>query len=56
VVDAYVAITDDRVYRKARNHEQAVQELLKYSGSQFDPRVVEALLKVTGDGTSNAAA
>jgi putative nucleotidyltransferase with HDIG domain len=56
VVDAYVAITDDRVYRKARNHEQAVQELLKYSGSQFDPRVVEALLKVTSNGISYVAA
>jgi putative nucleotidyltransferase with HDIG domain len=53
VVDSYIAMTDERLYRKARNHEQAIAELRKWSGSQFDPRVVEVLLKVIGNGTSD---
>ena len=51
VVDAYIAITDERVYRKARSHEEAMAELVKHSGSQFDPMVVDAFLKLVGDGS-----
>ena len=46
VVDAYVAMTDERVYRKALSHGQAVTELRRCSGTQFDPIVVNALLDV----------
>ncbi len=46
VADAYVAMTDERVYRKALTHEQAIAELKRHSGSQFDPQIVEAFLKV----------
>lgn len=46
VVDAYVAITDDRVYRKARSHQEAVSELERCSGTQFDPKAVNAFLEV----------
>jgi len=35
VVDAYVAMLDDRVYRKALSQKEAISELVKYSGSQF---------------------
>lgn len=45
VADAYVAMTDERVYRKARSHEEAVEELKRCSGTQFDPVVIEAFLK-----------
>jgi putative nucleotidyltransferase with HDIG domain len=45
VADAYVAMTDERVYRKARSHEEAIEELRKCSGSQFDPEVVKAFMK-----------
>ena len=51
VVDAYVAITDERVYRKARSHEEAIAELVKHSGSQFDPAVVDAFVQSIGDGS-----
>jgi HD-GYP domain-containing protein (c-di-GMP phosphodiesterase class II) len=51
VVDAYIAITDERVYRKARSHKEAISELVKYSGSQFDPTVVNAFLKLVGEGS-----
>lgn len=44
VADAFDAITSDRPYRKARSIEKAADEIKKASGSQFDPRVVEAFL------------
>jgi HD-GYP domain-containing protein (c-di-GMP phosphodiesterase class II) len=44
--DAYHAIRSDRPYRSGRTHQEAVQELLRCAGSQFDPRVVSALVAV----------
>lgn len=41
VVDAYIAMTDERVYRSARSHDEALQELIKLKGIQFDPEVVD---------------
>jgi HD-GYP domain-containing protein (c-di-GMP phosphodiesterase class II) len=46
VVDAYDAMTSDRPYRKAVGREEAVREIVAHSGSQFDPVVVEAFLRV----------
>jgi diguanylate cyclase (GGDEF)-like protein/PAS domain S-box-containing protein len=43
VADAFDAITHDRVYRKAASVEEAIIEINKYSGTQFDPKVVEVL-------------
>lgn len=48
VADAFDAITSDRPYRDARSHMVAVEEIAAGSGSQFDPEVVEALLRVVG--------
>jgi diguanylate cyclase (GGDEF)-like protein/putative nucleotidyltransferase with HDIG domain len=45
VGDAYEAMTSDRVYRPAMSHQEAREELLRYSGTQFEPSVVEALLR-----------
>jgi HD-GYP domain-containing protein (c-di-GMP phosphodiesterase class II) len=42
--DAFNAMTTDRAYRPALPQEQAVDELAKNSGTQFDPVVVEALI------------
>ena len=44
--DAYHAMVSDRPYRAAMTHAKAVEELRRNSGTQFDPRVVEALLDV----------
>jgi HD-GYP domain-containing protein (c-di-GMP phosphodiesterase class II) len=41
--DAFSAMTTDRPYRKARPVEEAVDELRRCSGTDFDPAVVEAL-------------
>jgi two-component system, cell cycle response regulator len=42
VADAYAAITAGRPYRAARAPEQALDELRRGAGTQFDPAVVEA--------------
>jgi diguanylate cyclase (GGDEF)-like protein len=44
VVDAYEAMTNDRVYRPALPEEEAREEMRRWSGSQFDPYVVGAFL------------
>ncbi len=46
IADSYGAITDERVYRKARTHEEAIEEIKRCTGSQFDPLVTEAFLEV----------
>ena len=46
VVDAYSAITDDRPYKAARSHDEAVVELRKSAGTQFDQKIVEAFCKM----------
>lgn len=43
VADAYEAMTSDRIYRKAIGHERAMEQLQKYKGVQFDPRMVRAI-------------
>jgi len=42
--DTYHAITSDRPYRAARSHEEAIEELTKCAGTQFDPAVTGALI------------
>ncbi|MEX0993527.1 MAG: diguanylate cyclase [Solirubrobacterales bacterium] len=46
VADAYEAMTSDRVYRPALSAEAAQMELLECAGTQFDPAVVEAFMKL----------
>jgi len=43
VADAYDAMTTERVYRGRLSHEQAMRELERCAGTQFDPEVVSAL-------------
>ncbi len=45
VVDAYVAIRDKRIYSDSHTHEEAIAELRRYSGIQFDPKVVHVFCK-----------
>ena len=48
VVDAYHAMTSDRPYRLGMHDGAARAELQAAAGTQFDPDVVEALLRVLG--------
>jgi diguanylate cyclase (GGDEF)-like protein len=45
VADAYHAIVSDRPYRKARSIAEAVAELRRCRGTQFDPSAVDALVE-----------
>jgi cyclic di-GMP phosphodiesterase len=49
VADAVDAITSDRPYRKARSFEDAADELIKCSGSHFDPEIVKAFTTIPID-------
>jgi len=44
VVDAYDAMTSPRAYRPAMPHEEAVAELRRCAGTQFEPLIVEVFL------------
>lgn len=44
VADAYDAMTSDRPYRSALGHVEAVAEVERCAGTQFDPRVAEIFL------------
>jgi len=46
VTDAFDAMTTDRPYRKAMPVEAAIDELKRHSGTQFDPVIVDAFLRV----------
>ncbi len=41
IADAYDAMVSCRPYRKSRTKDEAIEEIKKYSGSQFDPKLVE---------------
>jgi HD-GYP domain-containing protein (c-di-GMP phosphodiesterase class II) len=53
--DAFNAMTTDRSYRKAMPLDEAVAELKRTSGTQFDPRVVEVLIASLDGYTETAA-
>lgn len=50
VVDAFDAMTTDRPYRKGMSVEQAIEELKRNRGVQFDPVVVDAMVSLYEEG------
>ena len=46
VADTFDAITSDRVYRLAQPYQAALEEILKYKGIEFDPKVVDAFTRI----------
>ncbi|MFH1708335.1 MAG: HD domain-containing phosphohydrolase [Planctomycetota bacterium] len=48
VVDAYAAMIAPRPYRKARTREEALREIMKGAGGQFDPAAVDEIAGVLG--------
>ena len=55
VCDSFHAITTDRPYRKGTSDEEALAELRRCAGTQFDADVVEAFALQLADGTLQAA-
>ena len=53
VADSFVAMIADRPYRKALKQEDAVSEIKRQSGSQFNPKIVTALLQSLNKEESN---
>jgi two-component system, cell cycle response regulator len=49
ICDAYQAMTSNRTYRAAMSREQALQELRRCAGTQFDPTLTKMFLEVVGD-------
>jgi len=50
VADALEAMTSSRVYRAARPVEEALEELERLSGEQFDPEVASAMVELVRSG------
>ncbi|MFQ6001886.1 MAG: HD-GYP domain-containing protein, partial [Anaerolineae bacterium] len=50
VADGFEAMTSERPYRWARTEEEALAELKKGAGSQWDPKVVEVFVKMYEGG------
>ena len=46
VADTYDAMTVNRVYRPAQSYQAAREEIVRWSGRQFDPDVVKAFLEI----------
>ena len=46
VVDAFDAMISDRPYRRGRSYTEALREIEKFSGTQFDPMIVDAFRHV----------
>jgi two-component system, cell cycle response regulator len=56
VCDSFDAMTSPRPYAKALSSEQAIRELFRSAGTQFDPEVVEAFVTVQADLTAQLVA
>jgi putative two-component system response regulator len=57
VADAWDALTNDRPYRQARTENNALTELGRHAGTQFDPVVIDAFIRsVTAADRTRASA
>lgn len=50
IMDSFSAMMDARVYKAARSQEEAVAELKRCSGTQFDPQLVKIFLRLLESG------
>src|SRR3954447_19671761 len=55
VCDAYDAMTSDRPYQRSLSPDEALAELRRCAGTQFDPAVVDAFCRVSARETADAA-
>ena len=50
VCDAFDAMTEDRAYQSARSEREALAELRRHAGTQFDPKVVDTFCAIVESG------
>ncbi len=53
IADTYDAMRSDRAYRKAFTKKEAIDEILRCSGTQFDPEIVQVFLKMIQDESTD---
>ncbi|PRR80865.1 bifunctional diguanylate cyclase/phosphohydrolase [Clostridium vincentii] len=53
VVDSFDAMTSNRPYSNRKTHEEAIEELRKCSGTQFDPFIAKAFIEVIEENKNN---
>ncbi len=53
IADAFDAMTTDQIYRKALTEEQALKELFKNSGTQFNPKLVRSFANSLSERTES---
>jgi HD-GYP domain-containing protein (c-di-GMP phosphodiesterase class II) len=46
IADAYDAMIQDRPYKRAIGHDEALFELRRHSGTQFDPELVDVFIRL----------
>lgn len=49
IVDAYDVMTHERPYKQAISHDEAVAELRRCAGSQFDPELIQIFIELMAD-------
>lgn len=55
IADAYDAMTSERSYHKPLSHSEAIDEIKRGAGSQFDPELVDAFIQSIQDKENKAA-
>ncbi len=50
VTDSFDAMTTDRVYRRHLSSKQAIEELKKGKGTQFDPAITDKMIEMLASG------
>jgi diguanylate cyclase (GGDEF)-like protein len=50
VADAYHAMVHERPYSEAKTHEEALDELRRHAGTQFDPAIVRIFCQIYSEG------
>lgn len=49
IADAYDAMTSSRPYRKGMSRQEAMQEIVKYKGVQFNPEITDVFVEILKD-------